>query len=101
VLRDGHLQQVPAAELVPGDIVELTGECHEKVGNILIYHDIIQYPLYIYTPQVTHKTHVTNVTFSSNVVTCGMLMAACLLSWCRATLWSSQVRCYKTVSNIT
>jgi magnesium-transporting ATPase (P-type) len=25
VLREGHLQQVPAAELVPGDIVELTG----------------------------------------------------------------------------
>jgi magnesium-transporting ATPase (P-type) len=30
VLRDGHLQQVPAAELVPGDIVELTGEVLQK-----------------------------------------------------------------------
>jgi hypothetical protein len=34
VLRDGHLQQVPAAELVPGDIVELTGE----VLQILLYN---------------------------------------------------------------
>jgi hypothetical protein len=39
VLRDGHLQQVPAAELVPGDIVELTGalqmcyNCVTQVGS--------------------------------------------------------------------